>query len=245
MQGQGDAQSAGYQGYWGTNFPDVDPHLGTREDYKAFVDAAHARNLKVYFDIVTNHTADVIRFRIDTARHVNSEFWQAFIPAMLEKAKARGIENFHIFGEVMEFDPGVLARFTHVERLPAVNDFTVQRAITEVVAKGAPTEQLARVFAADPLYRGGEATARKLVTLVGNHDVLRLGRTLLAENPNADQDELLRRAILAYAILLHARGVSALYYGDEGGGSQAKARVTRIRARTCFRAKSPATTTIA
>ncbi len=148
---------------------------------------------------------------------MNPEFWQAFVPAMLEKARARGIANFHIFGEVMEFDPGALAKSTHVDGLPAVNDFALQRAITDVVAKGAPTELLAKVFAADPLYQGGEATARRLVTLIGNHDVLRFGRTLRAENPNATEDELLRRAVLANAILLHARGIPALYYGDEQG----------------------------
>ena len=30
---------------------------------KALVDAAHARGMKVYLDIVTNHTADVIQYR--------------------------------------------------------------------------------------------------------------------------------------------------------------------------------------
>jgi glycosidase len=347
VQGEGAQQSAGYHGYWPLNFLDVDPHLGTREDYRALVDSAHARGLKVYLDIVINHTADVIQyrecsgascpfrgradypysrrgglsgpeinsgfagdgpqaqtaanfarltradyaytpfipeaelnaktpawlndltayhnrgeslfkgessyfgdfiglddvmtenprvlsgfievygrwiddfgvdgFRIDTARHVNPEFWQAFVPAMLARAQRKGIANFHIFGEVMEFDPGTLARFTHVDRLPAVNDFALQRAITAVTAKGAPTQELANVFAADPLYRGGEATARRLVTLVGNHDVLRLGRTLRSEDPTADNDELLRRAILAYAMLMHSRGIPALYYGDEQG----------------------------
>ena len=29
----------------------------------AFVDAAHARGMKVYLDIITNHTADVIQYR--------------------------------------------------------------------------------------------------------------------------------------------------------------------------------------
>ena len=29
-------------------------------------------------------------FRIDTARHVNPEFWQAFEPSMMERAKAKG-----------------------------------------------------------------------------------------------------------------------------------------------------------
>ncbi len=41
-------------------------------------------------------------FRIDTARHVNPEFWQSFAPAMQAKARARGIPNFHIFGEVFD-----------------------------------------------------------------------------------------------------------------------------------------------
>src|SRR3712207_7325911 len=32
-------------------------------------------------------------FRIDTARHVNPEFWQAFVPAMRARAKARSEEH--------------------------------------------------------------------------------------------------------------------------------------------------------
>ena len=39
-------------------------------------------------------------YRIDTAKHVNPEFWRAFIPAIRAHAAARGIPNFHIFGEV-------------------------------------------------------------------------------------------------------------------------------------------------
>ena len=63
VQGAGAAQSAGYHGYWGLDFTSIDPHFGTDRDYKAFVDAAHARGIKVYFDIVINHTADVIQYR--------------------------------------------------------------------------------------------------------------------------------------------------------------------------------------
>jgi alpha-amylase len=55
-------QSAGYHGYWITDFTQIDPHLGTNEDLRALVDAAHARGMKVYFDIITNHTADVIGY---------------------------------------------------------------------------------------------------------------------------------------------------------------------------------------
>jgi glycosidase len=55
---QGD--SASYHGYWGLDFTRIDPHLGTDADFKAFADCAHRLGLKVYLDIVVNHTADVI-----------------------------------------------------------------------------------------------------------------------------------------------------------------------------------------
>jgi glycosidase len=55
---QGD--SAAYHGYWGLDFTTVDPHLGTEADFRALVECAHRLGLKVYLDIVVNHTADVI-----------------------------------------------------------------------------------------------------------------------------------------------------------------------------------------
>ena len=54
--------SAGYHGYWITDFTQVDPHLGTNADLTALVNAAHRRGMKVFFDIITNHTADVIGY---------------------------------------------------------------------------------------------------------------------------------------------------------------------------------------
>lgn len=63
VQGPPGHESAGYHGYWITDFTRVDPHLGTNLEFKALVDAAHARGLKVYLDIVANHTADVIHYR--------------------------------------------------------------------------------------------------------------------------------------------------------------------------------------
>ena len=57
-----DGPSAGYHGYWITDFTRVDPHLGTNADLTALVNAAHRRGMKVFFDIITNHTADVIGY---------------------------------------------------------------------------------------------------------------------------------------------------------------------------------------
>jgi alpha-amylase len=59
---QEEDKSAGYHGYWITDFTQIDPHLGSNEDLRALVDAAHRRGMKVYFDIITNHTADVIGY---------------------------------------------------------------------------------------------------------------------------------------------------------------------------------------
>ncbi|MEV5749906.1 alpha-amylase family glycosyl hydrolase [Actinoallomurus sp. NPDC052308] len=58
-----DGPSAGYHGYWITDFTQIDPHLGTNADLSALVKAAHQRGMKVYFDIITNHTADVIGYK--------------------------------------------------------------------------------------------------------------------------------------------------------------------------------------
>ena len=52
--------SAAYHGYWARDFTDVDKHLGSAEDFKAFTDCAHRLGLKVILDVVVNHTADVI-----------------------------------------------------------------------------------------------------------------------------------------------------------------------------------------
>src|SRR4029078_2597853 len=60
VQGTGDNVSAGYHGYWITDFTQIDPHLGTNADLKELIDEAHAKGIKVFFDIITNHTADIL-----------------------------------------------------------------------------------------------------------------------------------------------------------------------------------------
>src|SRR3954463_369278 len=53
--------SAAYHGYWGLDFTTVDPHLGTDQDFASVVSAAHGLGIKVYLDVVVNHTADVVQ----------------------------------------------------------------------------------------------------------------------------------------------------------------------------------------
>ena len=54
--------SAGYHGYWVTDFTQIDPHFGTNSELTGLIRDAHARGIKVFFDIISNHTADVIRY---------------------------------------------------------------------------------------------------------------------------------------------------------------------------------------
>jgi glycosidase len=56
---QGD--SGGYHGYWGLDFTRVDPHLGTDQDFADFTSCAHKLGMKVFLDVVVNHTGDIIQ----------------------------------------------------------------------------------------------------------------------------------------------------------------------------------------
>ncbi|GAA3042841.1 alpha-amylase family glycosyl hydrolase [Actinokineospora globicatena] len=62
VQGSGADVSAGYHGYWTTDFTRLDPHFGTTADMRAVITDAHRLGMKVFFDIVANHTADVIDY---------------------------------------------------------------------------------------------------------------------------------------------------------------------------------------
>jgi len=345
VQGPTGQESAGYHGYWVTDFTSVDPHFGTNDEFKAFVDAAHARGMKVYMDIITNHTADVIGyaegdgadyayrslsdfpysrgldgeainegflgdddqseenfarltnpayaytptvpdaeksvkkpewlndpiyyhnrgsstfsgessrygdfaglddlytehprvvegmidiyqswitrfgvdgFRVDTAKHVNPQFWQAFVPAMLETAETQGIPNFLIFGEVYSDNrnSGYLARFTRRDGFPSVLDFAFQAAVRDALGKNQPAGVLVEMFDGDVNYEGGDEAARALPTFLGNHDMGRFSTIVKADNPGISQAELLARVKLGHAMLMTLRGTPTIYYGDEQG----------------------------
>ncbi|WP_217552653.1 pullulanase-type alpha-1,6-glucosidase [Streptomyces sp. GbtcB6] len=62
VQGTGSNASAGYHGYWITDFTQVDPHFGTNKDLRTLISKAHAKGMKVFFDVITNHTADVVDY---------------------------------------------------------------------------------------------------------------------------------------------------------------------------------------
>jgi pullulanase-type alpha-1,6-glucosidase len=73
VQGTGDDASAGYHGYWITDFTRIDPHFATNAELRSFIDEAHERGIKVFFDIITNHTADVISYEEGRYSYVSKE----------------------------------------------------------------------------------------------------------------------------------------------------------------------------
>jgi alpha-amylase len=56
---EGTGKTYGYHGYWTRDWTAVDPALGTVEDLRAVVDAAHRRGIRVLMDAVINHTGPV------------------------------------------------------------------------------------------------------------------------------------------------------------------------------------------
>jgi glycosidase len=54
-----------YHGYGIQNFLDVDPHFGTREEFRDFVRAAHEQGIYVILDIIAHHTGNVFAYAPD------------------------------------------------------------------------------------------------------------------------------------------------------------------------------------
>src|SRR3954452_8747213 len=324
VQGPPGQETAGYHGYWITDFTHIDPHLGTNADMRALVDAAHKHGMKLFFDVITNHTADVIDyaqkqysyiskstapykdangapfddrdyvnqtfppmnaqsfpytpvfdkpsdataktpawlndvtlyhnrgdstyagesatygdfsglddlfterpevlhgmediyrawvdmgidgFRIDTAKHVNTEFWQQFSPAMLDEAHRIGTKKFFMFGEVFDADPAFQSIYSTAARLPATLDFGFQQNAV-AVANGGATTYLSKLYAGDDYYTDTDSNAYDLPTFLGNHDMGRIGRFV---------DGSLPRDEFAHALMYTLRGQPVIYYGDEQG----------------------------
>ena len=54
-----------YHGYGVQNFLDIDPHFGTREEFREFVRAAHEQGIYVILDVIVHHTGNVFTYDAD------------------------------------------------------------------------------------------------------------------------------------------------------------------------------------
>jgi len=85
---------SGYHGYWGVDFLNVDPHLGTNADMADFSKCAKKLGLKVILDVVTNHTGDVIKY-LGNSPYIPAESKKLKNPAWLND-----INNYHNVGDM-------------------------------------------------------------------------------------------------------------------------------------------------
>lgn len=158
-------------------------------------------------------------FRIDTAKHVNAEFWQAFMPAIRAEARRLGRPDFLAFGEVAQDpgDPAFLSEFSTAIPIDTTLDFGFFTAARAFVSKGGPSNALADFFDRDDYYTDHDSNVHATTTFLGNHDNGRFGFFLRRDNPNASATELAARVRLGHALLFLARGQPVVYYGDEQG----------------------------
>ncbi|BBC37060.1 1,4-alpha-glucan branching enzyme [Streptomyces graminofaciens] len=349
VQGTGENASAGYHGYWITDFTRVDPHFGTNKDLETLISKAHAKGMKVFFDVITNHTADVVDyeeksyaylskgafpyltkdgepfddadyadgakafpkvdrdsfprtpvvptakkstkvpswlndptmyhnrgdstwagesatygdfvglddlwterpevvegmekiyekwvrdfridgFRIDTVKHVNTEFWTQWATALDAYAAKKGRDDFFMFGEVYSADTSVTSPYVTQGRLDSTLDFPFQDAARAYASQDGSAQRLASVFGDDYKYTTDKANAYEQVTFLGNHDMGRIGYFLKQDNPKATDAELLAKDRLANELMFLSRGNPVIYYGDEqgftGAGGDKDARQT-------------------
>ncbi len=110
VQGTGADASAGYHGYWVTDFTQIDPHLGSNAELEALIAESHARGIKVYFDIITNHTADVISYAEGQYGYVD----QATTPYLDAAGTAFDPADFASGGTFPALDPATSFPYTPV-----------------------------------------------------------------------------------------------------------------------------------
>jgi glycosidase len=289
-----------FHGFSATDFNEIDPHWGTLDDLRAFIDAAHARGIYVIIDVVQNHCGDRITsydagwnafnlsgytlqwidssrkhappfddlsrfynygqidnwndpvqsllgdffsldgintelsavrqdlitiykamiaatdcdgFRVDTAKHVEMDFWETFLPAIEAYADSIGKTNFIVFAEAWLGSDTDLAPFTATNRFNSALHFPLRNTMEDVFIWGQATDSLTtrlnNLALYDPIAR------HQLVQFLDNHDMPRYlsGGKL---NGNAPLLEV------ALSFLYTSGRVPALYYGTEqafnGGG---------------------------
>lgn len=73
----GRAQYGGYHGYWAAHLKQVDPHLGTLDDYRALSDALHRRGMTLVQDIVVNHLGNFFGYEGGWRRDDPAAHWAA------------------------------------------------------------------------------------------------------------------------------------------------------------------------
>lgn len=174
-------------------------------------------------------------FRIDTLKHVEREFFDEFAPAIRRFAKARGKDNFFMFGEAFDGNDALLGWYTHGQGVDSVFYFSAKyQVFDDIFGRSAPPSKAQELYEArwnlddrgmlpedDPALPRYAQNARvdgltgadgqallptqTMVHFIDNHDVPRF----LFDFPDVRR----LRAALVYALTFD--GIPCIYYGTE------------------------------
>ncbi len=158
-------------------------------------------------------------FRIDTARHVNPEFWAAFVPRWKRAPRRRAspTSTSSAKSPTMRSAPPCSPSTRWSTSCPPCSISRSARRWSKTVAGTRGTDAFEALFDGDALYAKGYDTAIQLPTFTGNHDDGRFSTFVRKAFPNASDAEVLQRVMLSNAMLLSLRGVPTIYSGDEQG----------------------------
>ena len=199
------------------------------------------RVVQGFIDIFSRWLVDygVDGFRIDTTKHANLEFWQAFGPAIREVARQHGREDFISFGEVSTETGGApfLSEYSTLGTLDGTLDFGFHHAARDFVSRAHSARELSAFFAADDYYTDHDSNVHSSVTFLGNHDGGRFGWFLREDNPHADDARLLDLMRFGHALMFLVRGQPTVYYGDEQG--MTGTGVDMLARETMFASRAP------
>lgn len=97
-----DAGFHAYHGYWGVNLDRLNPHFGDLATLRKLVKEAHARDIKVILDLVTNHMGQVFYYDINNNGQPDEWLAGGGIPGM--DGSSRTTQNDDL-SRVTEYDP--------------------------------------------------------------------------------------------------------------------------------------------
>ncbi len=173
----------------------------------------------VYASWVTRFGID--GFRIDTAKHVNKEFFDRWIPAVNEAGEQAGKGQLTVFGEAWIKSASELSAMIRKYQMQSLLDFPMQTSVTKFASGYRSGSSLTTGFKYDDYFNTGNQNdvirnAYGLTTFLGNHDMGR-GTSQVDMWTSETGTKLLNRVKLADSVLFLMRGAPVVYYGDEVG----------------------------
>jgi alpha-amylase len=249
----------GFHGYWIDDFTAMEPHFGSRDDLKNFVDEAHKRGIKVLLDVVYNHAgydsiyrnrttaagepwlrlgegncevdavkcavgglpdfrtelpevrrylldaniglaryAGVDGFRLDTYKHVESDFWAEH----RVRTRAELGKDFFLLAEHWAGTPASLDPFFARDEVDAGFDFSFKGSCEGFAMERGRAIAFGSYLAKRHRIRPGYLVAHYL----SSHD-----EPMALANLGRDRD----RFRLCVAVQMTSIGLPTIYYGEE------------------------------